>query len=181
MKCIWKHLCLSRERCRTLQEPCLGCQDTECITASLSCLSQAQLAPHKSPLQSQPPSTQKRHLCLQQLLPQCPLCPGRRWLQKSSPDLLKVGTLQGEIMPESKFSSSCSRYVAEEGEVFPSSCSSPWSSSRERLCLSVLLSNQVLRTNPYLQVKHLSFPYNPSTGRSFQDRGDGREGHLAAS
>lgn len=53
MKCIWKHLCLSRERCRVLQEPCLGCQETECITASLSYLSQAQLAPHKSPLQPQ--------------------------------------------------------------------------------------------------------------------------------
>lgn len=56
------------------------------------------------------------------LLPQCP---GRKRLQKSSPNLLELGTLQGKIMPESKFPISCPRAIAEEGEVFQALAPAP--------------------------------------------------------
>lgn len=157
MKGIWKHLCPCRERCRMIQEPFLGCQETECSTTSLSCLSQAQLALHESPLQPQPPSSQKWHLCSHSTLAggdsKSPFLTSLNWghfrsKQCHSPNF--------QSPAPGIFPFSISYPEAEECEVFLSSCSRLWSSSRE--ILGLLLYKELLRTNPYLQVKHLSFP-----------------------
>lgn len=84
-------------------------------------------------------------------------------------------------MAEPKFSRSCPRCVAEKGEVFPSPCSSTWSSSRgEALPIRYTYLTSRLKLAPIYKVKHLSFPHSPCTGRRFQDSGDGRGGHLCS-
>lgn len=53
-----------------------------------------------------------------------------------TPDLLNLGTLQGEIRAEPEFSSSCPRYVAEEVRFFQVLAPDPGAAAEERLCSS---------------------------------------------